>query len=180
VAVGQEQKHVDIGALRLRMRVDRLDTVAEGRKLLIDYKTGKVSPRSWEGERPEDPQLPLYASFGELGDICGLLFAQIRAGEIEVKGRAEDAVAAVHPGLSPQQDLVKKPLTAEMRSQWRTELEKLAEGFLRGETTVDPKHPAKTCQMCDLSSLCRKAETLIPLRAAEQDENEINDDQNGN
>jgi ATP-dependent helicase/nuclease subunit B len=180
VAVEQEQKHVDIGALRLHMRVDRLDTVAEGRKLLIDYKTGKVSPKSWEGERPEDPQLPLYASFGELGDICGLLFAQIRAGEIEVKGRAEDAVATVHSELRPQQDLVKKPLTAEMRSQWRTELEKLADSFLRGETTVDPKKPVKTCQLCDLSSLCRKAETLIPLRAAEQDENEINDDPTGN
>lgn len=180
VKVEQEQAHVNVGNLRLRMRIDRLDTIAENRKLLVDYKTGKVSPRSWDGERPEEPQLPLYALFGELGDICGLFFAQIRTGEMEIRGRVEDARTSIHPVLDSKKDIVKKPLTEEMRSQWRAELERLASDFLRGERAVDPKSPIKTCQTCDLPGLCRKVETNVVLLAAESDESEMSDDQNGN
>lgn len=179
VQVEQEKKHVKVGELQLQMRIDRLDTIAEGRKVLIDYKTGNVSPKSWDGERPEDPQMPLYALFGELGDICGMIFAQIRAGDVGVKGRAEEPLATIHPGLSPKKELVTKPLTDEMREQWRGELMRLAEEFLRGEDVVNPKHPIKTCQTCDLPGLCRKAETIVALRAAETDWNESSDDQNG-
>ena len=30
--------------------------------------------------------------------------------------------------------------------------------FLRGDAAVDPKYAAKTCELCDLHSLCRIAE----------------------
>jgi hypothetical protein len=55
----------------------------------------------------------------------------------------------------------------------------LAEELLRGENEVNPKHPIKTCQTCDLPGLCRKAETIVALLAAETDWNESSDDQNG-
>src|SRR5699024_5393544 len=52
--------------LKLRLRVDRVDQLADGRRLVIDYKTGgsklAVIP-DWSRERPIELQLPLYANW---------------------------------------------------------------------------------------------------------------------
>lgn len=180
VRVEEEKKEVSIGKLRLSMRIDRLDSIGNNKKLLIDYKTGRVNPKSWDGERPEDPQLPLYALYGNLGDIRGLLFAQLRTGEMELKGRAEEAEQTVHPEISSRKELKKNPLTDQMREDWKAQIDRLAEGFLKGELHVDPKNPLKTCQNCDLASLCRRSETDLALRAAAMEPTEDTDDQNGN
>ncbi len=45
------------------MRIDRIDEMPDGSLAVIDYKTSASvpSPSSWLGDRPSDPQLPLYA-----------------------------------------------------------------------------------------------------------------------
>jgi hypothetical protein len=45
------------------LRLDRIDRLNDGSLLVIDYKTGDVSPKSWDLPRPDDVQLPLYAGF---------------------------------------------------------------------------------------------------------------------
>ncbi|MEK6398779.1 MAG: hypothetical protein V4734_11890, partial [Terriglobus sp.] len=54
-----------IGPLHMNIRVDRIDRIpmADGSEasLLIDYKTGGAERKDWFGERPDAPQLPLYA-----------------------------------------------------------------------------------------------------------------------
>jgi RecB family exonuclease len=52
---------MSIGSLKLDLRLDRIDTFADGAQLVIDYKTGSFKPKSWRGARPADCQLPLYA-----------------------------------------------------------------------------------------------------------------------
>ena len=42
------------------MRIDRIDRLADGARVLIDYKSG-LADADWRGERPDNPQLPLYA-----------------------------------------------------------------------------------------------------------------------
>ena len=37
-----------------------MDRLADGARVLIDYKTG-VATADWRGERPDNPQLPIYA-----------------------------------------------------------------------------------------------------------------------
>src|SRR5690606_8510525 len=52
---------VQAGPLRLRGKLDRVDRLADGDELIIDYKTGNApSPRQFFGERPRAPQLPAY------------------------------------------------------------------------------------------------------------------------
>ncbi len=51
---------VRVGPLRFQLRVDRVDVVDE-MQVLIDYKTGAAGTKDWLGERPDAPQVPLYA-----------------------------------------------------------------------------------------------------------------------
>jgi hypothetical protein len=37
-------------------------------------------------------------------------------------------------------------------------VDQLGASFRRGDAAVDPKYPGKTCDLCDLHSLCRIAE----------------------
>ena len=91
----EKEQTVNIDGLELHLRVDRIDQVERGR-LILDYKTGKVTTAMWEGERPEEPQLPLYGAYGQVEDLRGVLFAQIRAEEMHFVGRTKDAAATVH------------------------------------------------------------------------------------
>jgi hypothetical protein len=54
--------------------------------------------------------------------------------------------------------LVNQQYNESMRDGWQSALLHLAEEFLRGEASVDPKHGATTCQYCPLPGLCRIAE----------------------
>ena len=63
-----------IAGLSIRLTVDRIDELPDGRRILIDYKTGVVQPSQWFGQRPEEPQLPLYSMVVE-GEKAAVLFA---------------------------------------------------------------------------------------------------------
>ncbi len=167
--VEQRLDQTSIGGLRLRLRADRIDLLPDGGRLIIDYKTGQVSASQWNGERPDEPQLPLYATFGGVVDVRGILFAQIRAGDTTFIGRVEDAVANLNPRLTKSSPLVKDPYTPELRDAWRTALETLAAQFLAGDAAVDPKQREKTCRHCEFPGLCRVAEAGI-LHGIENDD----------
>ena len=43
-----------------KVRIDRVDRLADDARVLIDYKTGAATT-DWRGDRPDNPQLPIYA-----------------------------------------------------------------------------------------------------------------------
>jgi ATP-dependent helicase/nuclease subunit B len=49
------------------LKIDRIDRLADGSLVVLDYKTGQVKPAAWFGERPEEPQLPLYGVVSRAG-----------------------------------------------------------------------------------------------------------------
>lgn len=172
-SVEQELQDVDVGGLKLRLRADRIDRLPDGGHLLIDYKTGVVATKSWEGERPDEPQLPLYALFGGVEDVRGLLFAQIRAGCTGFAGHVTNAKGLLRADLEDSSALVKSPYDETMREEWAEALVNLAEDFVRGEAAVDPKHGSKTCKYCPLPGLCRVAETQL---SSTEDDEEVVDE----
>ncbi len=144
-----------IGALEIRVVIDRIDELEDGRLALIDYKTGSVSPTEWFGERPDEPQLPLY-SMAVPGPIAALAFAQLRTGETAFKG------IAAEQGLIPSISSFDKVRPTREMTSWREVLERwhatmiqLAESFASGEAAVSPKTFPKTCNYCPLPTLCR-------------------------
>jgi len=158
---GREQEAVlNLGGLHINLRIDRIDTLAEGGVLLIDYKTGEVKTSAWFGNRPDEPQLPLY-SLVFSDDLTGIAFAQIRAGEMAFKGVASEEVT-----ISGVKFFEKLKYTQEMEnwaeilSGWRETMDKLAQDFVAGKAEVNPKQYPQTCTYCALKPLCRIGEWL--------------------
>ncbi|MBN1684455.1 MAG: PD-(D/E)XK nuclease family protein [Gammaproteobacteria bacterium] len=148
----EKKYHVQIGQLNLKVRIDRLDKVNE-HCVLIDYKTGLTSVKDWFGERPNEPQLPLYATFMKTAAIA---FAQIH-----IKSVKFNSVSFVE-NLLPQNKIISHIKNVENNSSWdeqlqswRKHLKKLADEFFEGWAKVAPKNPPKTCRHCALKSLCR-------------------------
>jgi ATP-dependent helicase/nuclease subunit B len=157
VVAVEQKKTIQVGDLALSVRADRIDRVSGG-ELLIDYKTGEVSTASWEGPRPEQPQLPLYAAFGDPKKLIGAVFAQVRWPKPAFKGRVSDARANLSDTLDAKDPLLAAPYTGDLVEEWRSTLVSLSESFVRGEAQVDPYVYPKSCQYCPLPGACRVAE----------------------
>jgi probable DNA repair protein len=160
VAETEVKRTVHIAGLTLDLRLDRIDRLDDGSLLVIDYKSGNVSPNAWELPRPDDVQLPLYAGFALKEDevLGGLVFAKVRAGEMKFAGRVGDAAATLFSSLKGTNPLVKNPFSAEQLLDWRDSIEQLARNFLDGKAEVDPRDYSKTCERCGLQTLCRVLE----------------------
>jgi len=170
-ACEQRLSDVHIGELRLNLRADRIDLLADGSRLLLDYKTGVISPAAWRGARLAEPQLPLYAAYGNVENLSGILFAQIRAGETKFEGRIRDAQTQLTADIGNKKALVTDPYSDRMRDDWARALARLADDFLRGEASVDPRD-GKVCSLCHLQGLCRVAENNFAFAGAGEDEEE--------
>lgn len=172
VSATEVASEVTIAGLRLRLRLDRIDTVADGGRLVVDYKSSEVGPKMWAGERPENLQLPLYAAYaidGNTDRLEGLAIAQVRAGKPALSGQVRNAGSTLFAGLTRSNGLVKNPLTDEQLADWRLQIERLAEDFVAGHAEVDPREPGKTCERCCLQAVCRISEN-DPLAALETED----------
>ena len=151
VVAVEQQREFRLGELTLQLRVDRIDRLVDGRQLIVDYKSGSaLSTKAWIGERPEQPQLPLYGSALESeqpGSVAGLLFAQIRGdkqkliglGDVELQGHGVDVTDVPWP---------------EQLAQWRSALLQLADEYVHGRADVAP-NSKRACLYCDLADVCR-------------------------
>ncbi len=147
-----------IAGLNLKVRLDRIDRLQDASLLVIDYKSGVVSPSAWDLPRPDDVQLPLYANFAlgcDPSHIGGLVFAKVRPREVEFTGLVRDARATLRSELRGNTNLVKKPLTSERLLAWRENIEELALDFFSGSAIADPREYPETCKNCGLQALCR-------------------------
>ena len=150
----EQRVEVEFAGLPLTLQVDRVDRLADGSRMILDYKTGKVDIKKWQGERPEEPQLPLYALIMEdmaEAPVSAVAFATLRRGEEGFTGLAKDA--DVLPGELASKALQSKDFTTQMR-EWRQVLSGLVRDFQAGHATLSPKSD-DVCRRCDLHALCR-------------------------
>jgi len=150
----EEKKTLEIGGLSLNGRIDRMDKLADGSHALIDYKTGRATPGSWYGERPDEPQLPLYAVSAP-EKVSAVAFARLQPGAMKFSGVS--MIEKQIPGVKPAKSW------SALIGSWQRELESLASGFAAGDARVDPKHGLATCRYCDLQPLCRVHERFSAL-----------------
>ncbi len=150
---------VQLGGIDFDVRIDRIDRLADGRLLLLDYKTGQVNS-DWKGDRPDNPQLPVYALCVD-GPVAAVAYARVAAAESNFRGVSHD------PKLLPE---FGKPKAegSDMAGQlhlWRERLVVIADELRNGVATVTPTRHA--CRDCPLPGLCR-----IDAAAAEDGDEE--------
>lgn len=145
--------------LPLHISADRIDQDGDGRRILIDYKTGaKQSPSKWLGERMEQPQLPLYALAAELTEHDAVSYATVRTGhEMGFEGLAGEDTGingiAICDGKRGRPDNWQ-----QLMDEWKNTLNMLAGEFVKGRSEVAPRN-SSACLHCGLESLCRIEET---------------------
>ncbi len=172
----EQKTSVSVDGLPLKVRLDRIDRLIDGTLLVIDYKSGDVSPSDWDLPRPDDVQLPLYADFAlglDSSIIGGLVFAKVRAGDTEFSGKVRDAKATLRANLRGNTNLVKKPLDSEQLSAWKQYIEEIALDFLAGRAVVNPRDYPETCERCGLQVICRVSEN--PPLSGDENSEEAND-----
>lgn len=168
----EEPREVDIGGIRLHTVVDRIDRLADGRRVIIDYKTGRPSVNDWLAPRIAEPQLPLY-SISIDAPLAGIFFAQVRKGDVKYIGAA--AGEGIVPGAGPLVDagggMNGDDHLTDLIAKWRVRLAAIADEIRKGHAPVAPVSTADTCRYCELGPFCRIG--MVPeSEDDEPDENE--------
>ena len=171
VVACEQQRALEVAGVHLNARLDRVDQLADGSRVILDYKTGTAHIGGWLGERPDEPQLPLYAVSDD-AQIAGVAFVQLRAREVAFKGVTRDGeVLPEVAALAAAKNLSAQYATwPALLNGWRTVLEQLARDYLAGHAEVSPKQYPNTCEYCGLNSLCRVRELTARGASANGDD----------
>ena len=153
------QTDLALGDLTFRLRIDRVDQLADGGVAIIDYKSGHSPVAAhWFRPRPAGTQLGLYALALRASQpdqaIRAVAYARLKAGEIGLVGLAADAQA--WPGVPAVESRKSLPVASwsEVESHWQTAYGALADAFRGGAAVVAPSGAA-VCERCRMQALCR-------------------------
>jgi probable DNA repair protein len=121
----EQSKQLSFGELTISLVLDRLDTV-NGETLVIDYKTGSVKADVWLGDRPVDPQLPLYILASD-PQPKGCAFASLKGSEQKFVGISNNLMIR---GVKPTDhwDI--------QLEQWHSSINNLAQEFIQGKALL--------------------------------------------
>ena len=141
----------EVGGAPLRMRIDRVDVFEDGRLAIVDYKTGMARQVDWLGDRAEPVQLFTYALALQQRD-AGAIAA---LGNVHLVRRGKS-----YSAMTEADDLLPESKVAfdwaRLLGQWRAQVERLAQAFVRGEARIEPLPEA--CKRCHLQGGCRRSE----------------------
>lgn len=116
VVACEQAASVDIEGIRVNMVVDRIDRLADGQQLIIDYKTGAaINIDNWASSRITEPQLPIYAAL--VGDaVVAVVFAKVLIDKPAFAGIS--AAGDLLPGVRGLADPRQKVFPAESFPDW--------------------------------------------------------------
>ncbi len=136
---GEGRLPASLAALGLGLRVDRIDELASGERVVIDYKTGSRKPstaRLHEIRLPE-PQLPLYALASEADAVAWI---QLRSRGVSWVGTGAEGIDL--QGIAPVGKRSSSPFSDwdSLRAHWWHTLERLAAEFSDGDFRINRWH----------------------------------------
>ena len=143
----ESTSEVNINGLKFSTRIDRMDRLANGDSLIIDYKTGKdVKVSQMTGDPIDQAQLPIYAV---TNSVDGVAFATINSNDCQFK-----AITKNKSELPlTKQAINRMPEWDKQITEWTSILNSASEQFQNGIASVLPVKNA--CDYCDYDLLCR-------------------------
>lgn len=135
---------LNLQGVKIKLRIDRVDQLEDGSYLILDYKTGESRTTDWHGDRPRDPQLPLYL-IAHKAPVSGISFAQINVRKQTLAGlhNGEHAIkeAAGFKAIGDERVKDSRITLPEpwqgAKNYWQTNIEALLSQFLSGKCNVD-------------------------------------------
>jgi probable DNA repair protein len=159
----EERHDLDIEGLPVRVVIDRIDQLADGRLVVIDYKSGRSdSVASWADARISEPQLPIYAALAFPDrEVAAVALARVTPDKPGFLGVSED------DGLLPEVKslgMQRKQYAEDdfpdwqtLRNIWAQRLTEVAREVRDGAAAV-VFDAAKDLEFCDVRVLLRIAE----------------------
>lgn len=161
---------VEIEGIKVRMIVDRIDQLADGRQVIIDYKTGAaIDTRNWAEQRITEPQLPIYAALVN-EDVAAVVFAKVLLDKPGFSGVADEkdilpGVQGIGDDKQKTFDPAEFPDWIAVITHWRERLHAVAKEVKQGQAAVMFAN-AKDLQYCEVLPLLRLPERQRLLAAA--------------
>jgi len=158
----------DIAGISVKVTLDRVDELPDGRLIVIDYKTGNtIDYKSWTESRITEPQLPMYAAIVLNGqEIAAVSFAKVRIDEQRFIGiAAEDDILPGVKSLEANRKLFTTDLFPNWESvitQWRARIETIAEEIKNGKAAVQFEDE-QDLYYCDVKPLLRLPERSLQI-----------------
>lgn len=139
--------------IELSLRIDRIDRLHDGKRLLVDYKSGRVNAAGWFGERVLAPQLPAYL-LTESSGADALLYAKLSTADWGYAGVASEPLNISGVNTIESQRGADADNWDEQSRLWRQAVVSLIEELQTGLAAVAPAN-SSSCQYCHLHSVCR-------------------------
>ena len=166
----EQPAEVDIEEIRVKLVVDRIDRLADGRQIIIDYKTGAgIDTKNWGEQRITEPQLPIYAALVN-DEVTAVVFAKVLLDKPTFVGVADER--DILPGVQGIGDEKQKvfdpaefPDWIAVITHWRERLHAVAKEVKdgrAGRVFADEKD----LQYCEVLPLLRLPERRRLLAAA--------------
>ncbi|MDW8311709.1 MAG: PD-(D/E)XK nuclease family protein [Burkholderiales bacterium] len=150
----ESRREFTLSGLPVRVRLDRIDRllleeqqqgaeVPSEALLVIDYKSGRVSPTALSEARLVAPQLPLYTLALGPERVRGAALAQLDDEQVRFHALGDGWAKSKHATSF-----------AALKSEWTRQLEALAQEIARGEAVRAPFRGAKSCEACPVRTFC--------------------------
>ena len=169
----EERIKVDIEGIQCNLQIDRIDQLGDGRRIVIDYKTGAVSGyKSWADMRITDPQLPIYAAIAqseqahnvEASAVAAVAFGRVLLDDSMFLGiAADDGLLPRVPGVDSRDG--RKVFSAEEFADWQAVLKHWRSSIQ--EIALEVKFGVAAVVVADETDL-RYCDVLPILRLAER------------
>jgi probable DNA repair protein len=156
-----------IEGIQVKLVIDRVDTLDDGRLVVVDYKTGSMPDfKNWASDKISEPQLPIYAAFLlQDADIAAVCFGKLRLTDGGFAGvAAEDDIVPGIKAFNHEKnklfDPAQFPDWPSVLSHWHTQITRTAQALKAGEAAV-VFESEQDLDYCDVLPLLRLPERQL-------------------